>query len=54
MDVPGVLLTATIWAYWIGVGAMIVRVRRHRAPGGRRGAASSGSSVHVADLGAAR
>lgn len=29
MDVPGVLLTAAIWAYWIGVGAMIVRVRRH-------------------------
>ena len=29
MDVPVVLLTATIWAYWIGVGAMIVRVRRH-------------------------
>lgn len=29
MDVPGVLLTATIWSYWIGVGAMIVRVRRH-------------------------
>lgn len=23
------MLTATIWAYWIGVGAMIVRVRRH-------------------------
>jgi protein-S-isoprenylcysteine O-methyltransferase Ste14 len=22
-------MTATIWAYWIGVGAMIVRVRRH-------------------------
>ena len=29
MDVPGWVLTATIWAYWIGVGAMIVRVRRH-------------------------
>lgn len=29
MDVPGTVLTATIWAYWIGVGAMIVRVRRH-------------------------
>ena len=29
MDVAGVVLTATIWAYWIGVGAMIVRVRRH-------------------------
>lgn len=29
MDVPGILLTATIWSYWIGVGAMIVRVRRH-------------------------
>ena len=29
MDVPGVLLSATICAYWIGVGAMIVRVRRH-------------------------
>lgn len=29
MDLPGWVLTATIWAYWIGVGAMIVRVRRH-------------------------
>ncbi len=29
MDVPGWVLTATIWSYWIGVGAMIVRVRRH-------------------------
>ncbi len=29
MDVPGMLLTATICAYWIGVGVMIVRVRRH-------------------------
>lgn len=29
MDVPGVLLTAAICSYWIGVGAMIVRVRRH-------------------------
>ena len=29
MDVPGVLLTATVWSYWIGIGTMIVRVRRH-------------------------
>jgi protein-S-isoprenylcysteine O-methyltransferase Ste14 len=29
MDVAGTVLTATIWAYWLGVGAMIVRVRRH-------------------------
>ncbi|MEO8507782.1 MAG: isoprenylcysteine carboxylmethyltransferase family protein [Betaproteobacteria bacterium] len=29
MDFPGVLLSATICASWIGVGAMIVRVRRH-------------------------
>ncbi|MBK9114373.1 MAG: isoprenylcysteine carboxylmethyltransferase family protein [Betaproteobacteria bacterium] len=29
MDVPGWVVTATIWTYWIGVGAMIVRVRRH-------------------------
>ncbi len=27
-DWPGVLLVATIWAYWIGVGMMIVRVHR--------------------------
>jgi len=27
-DFPLVLLTATIWTYWIGVGAMIVRLRR--------------------------
>jgi protein-S-isoprenylcysteine O-methyltransferase Ste14 len=33
MDVPGVLLTATIWSYWIGVGAMIVRIRRHTRGG---------------------
>lgn len=29
MDVPAVLLTATLWSYWFGVGVMIVRVRRH-------------------------
>jgi protein-S-isoprenylcysteine O-methyltransferase Ste14 len=27
-DLPGLLLAATIWAYWICVGAMAVRVRR--------------------------
>ena len=27
-DFPGILLVATIWAYWFGVGAMIARVRR--------------------------
>lgn len=27
-DFPLVLLTATIWTYWTGVGAMIVRLRR--------------------------
>ena len=27
-DLPGILLVATIWAYWFGVGAMIARVRR--------------------------
>ena len=27
-DLPGVLLTATVWAYWLGVGMMIVRARR--------------------------
>jgi len=27
-DFPLVLLTATIWTYWIGVGAMVVRLRR--------------------------
>ncbi len=36
MDVPGVLLTATVWCYWLGVGVMILRVRRHA----RRGAAA--------------
>jgi protein-S-isoprenylcysteine O-methyltransferase Ste14 len=29
MDVPGWVLTLTIWSYWLGVGVMIVRVRRH-------------------------
>lgn len=27
-DLPAAVLTATIWAYWLGVGVMIVRVRR--------------------------
>jgi len=27
-DFPLVLLTATIWTYWVGVGAMVVRLRR--------------------------
>jgi len=27
-DWPGVILVATLWAYWIGVGTMIVRVKR--------------------------
>jgi protein-S-isoprenylcysteine O-methyltransferase Ste14 len=27
-DLPGIVLAATIWAYWIYVGVMIVRVRR--------------------------
>lgn len=27
-DWPGVVLVATVWAYWIGVGLMIVRVHR--------------------------
>jgi protein-S-isoprenylcysteine O-methyltransferase Ste14 len=29
-EIPLFVLTATIWAYWIGIGAMLVRVRRHR------------------------
>ena len=29
MDIAGIVLTATVWAYWIGVGVMIVRVRKH-------------------------
>ena len=34
-DLPGVILTATVWAYWLGVGMMIVRARRktHRLAG---------------------
>ena len=27
-DLPATVLTATIWAYWLCVGVMIVRVRR--------------------------
>jgi protein-S-isoprenylcysteine O-methyltransferase Ste14 len=27
-DLPGVLLAATVWAYWIGIGMMVVRARR--------------------------
>ncbi len=34
-DIPGTLLAATIWTYWIGVGVMIARVnRRSRRLGG--------------------
>lgn len=29
MDVAGTLVSATVVAYWIGIGTMIVRVRRH-------------------------
>ena len=29
-DVPLVVLIGTVWAYWIGVGAMVIRVRRKR------------------------
>jgi protein-S-isoprenylcysteine O-methyltransferase Ste14 len=34
-DLPGVVLTATVWAYWLGVGMMIIRARRktHRLAG---------------------
>lgn len=34
-DPPAVLLTATIWTYWFGVGLLIVRARHrtHRLPG---------------------
>jgi protein-S-isoprenylcysteine O-methyltransferase Ste14 len=34
-DLPGIVLTATIWAYWFGVGLMILRARRetHRLAG---------------------
>jgi protein-S-isoprenylcysteine O-methyltransferase Ste14 len=28
-DLPAAITTATIWAYWVGVGIMIVRVKRH-------------------------
>ena len=27
-DIPGAILAATIWTYWLGVGLMIVRVHR--------------------------
>jgi protein-S-isoprenylcysteine O-methyltransferase Ste14 len=27
-DVPLVVLIATVWAYWLGVGVMVIRVRR--------------------------
>ena len=28
-DLPAAIVTTTIWTYWIGVGVMIFRVRRH-------------------------
>ena len=27
-DVPATVLTATVWAYWLGVAVMVVRARR--------------------------
>jgi len=27
-NIPAVLVTATVWAYWLGVGMMIIRARR--------------------------
>ena len=27
-DLPAVILVATIWSYWFGIGVMIVRARR--------------------------
>ena len=27
-NLPGVMLCATVWAYWLGVGVMVVRVHR--------------------------
>jgi protein-S-isoprenylcysteine O-methyltransferase Ste14 len=34
-DIPGAILTATIWTYWFGIAAMVVRSRRgaHRLGG---------------------
>ena len=29
MDIAGVIIAVTVVAYWIGIGTMIVRVRRH-------------------------
>jgi protein-S-isoprenylcysteine O-methyltransferase Ste14 len=29
MDIAGTIVAATVVAYWLGIGAMIVRVRRH-------------------------
>ena len=28
IDIPALVLTATIWVYWFAVGAMVVRARR--------------------------
>jgi hypothetical protein len=27
-DIPGAILAATIWTYWLGVGLMVFRVHR--------------------------
>jgi hypothetical protein len=29
MDIAGVIIAAAVVAYWLGIGTMIVRVRRH-------------------------
>ena len=33
MDIAGVIIAATVVAYWLGIGTMIVRVRRHTRTG---------------------
>src|SRR6266542_1565160 len=35
-DLPGVLLTATVWAYWLGVGMMIVGAHRNEDASAQR------------------
>lgn len=33
MDIAGTIIAATVVAYWLGIGTMIVRVRRHTRSG---------------------
>ena len=52
-DMPCIVLAATVWAYWICVGAMIVRVRRRTRKLSGIVPSSARRAIHVGRLGSA-